>query len=117
MHGAELSLEWIREGARLLTEDGRLLAYTGSAICDGRDGLCEALAQTFGDGAFEFTYREIDPDIFGEELAGPAYGDVERIAAVGVCVRRRRTASERREALEGAKLFLGSVIAGAPPRI
>jgi hypothetical protein len=27
-------------------------------------------------------YRELDPDIFGEELEKQAYADVERIAAV-----------------------------------
>lgn len=31
-------------------------------------------------------YEELDPDVFGEELAQPAYQDVERIAVVvGSC--------------------------------
>jgi len=33
-------------------------------------------------------YRELDPDLFGEELDKPAYADVERIAAVGAVVER-----------------------------
>jgi len=30
----------------------------------------------------------VDPDVFGEELGQPAYGEVERIAAVGLVVQR-----------------------------
>lgn len=33
------------------------------------------------------SYEEIDPDIFSDELAEPAYADVERIAAVFLKVR------------------------------
>ncbi len=115
MHGAELSLQWIRAGSDLLADDGRLLVYTGAAICGGRDALREALEQSFADGPFDLSYREIDPDIFGEELSRPAYRDVERIAAVGIGVRRRERVSEQREAIQGAKAFLGLVMAGAPP--
>jgi hypothetical protein len=31
-------------------------------------------------------YREIDPDVFGEELSKPIYADVERIAVVGAVI-------------------------------
>jgi hypothetical protein len=31
-----------------------------------------------------FTYEELDPDVFGNELDAPSYADVERIAAVGL---------------------------------
>ena len=31
-----------------------------------------------------FIYREIDPDVFGEELDAPAYANAERIAAVAL---------------------------------
>jgi hypothetical protein len=33
-------------------------------------------------------WRELDPDIFGEELGKPAYDDVERIAAIGAVVEK-----------------------------
>ncbi len=33
-------------------------------------------------------YREIEPDIYGEELEKAAYADVERIAAIGVVVEK-----------------------------
>jgi hypothetical protein len=31
-----------------------------------------------------YDYRELDPDVFGEELARTPYRDVERIAVVGL---------------------------------
>ena len=31
-----------------------------------------------------FDYRELDPDVFGEELDRPAYAHVERIAVVAL---------------------------------
>jgi len=33
-----------------------------------------------------FAYREIDPDIFGDELRRAVYADVERLAAVGIVI-------------------------------
>lgn len=87
MHGAEISLAWARIAADRLTRGGAFLLYTGSAIIGGedrlRDGLCEIL------GGFELAYRELDPDVFGEELEREDYAGVERIAAVG-CVGVKR---------------------------
>lgn len=86
MHGARLSLDWTLAGAVRLAPGGRMILYTGVAIVDGRDPLrkqLEARLQTLG---CSLRYRELDPDIFGEELAGAAYADVERIAAVGAVI-------------------------------
>ena len=115
MHGGELSFQWVQAGAELLAEGGRMLVYTGSAICSGRDELREALARAFAGNDWALSYREIDPDIFGEELARPVYRDVDRIAAVGIGLTRLAAVSERRRALKEAKAFLGPVIAGTPP--
>jgi hypothetical protein len=35
-------------------------------------------------------YRELDPDVFGEDLDEPAYAQVERIALVGAVIVRPR---------------------------
>jgi hypothetical protein len=35
-----------------------------------------------------WSYRELDPDVFGEELLEPAYARAERIAAVSLVVQR-----------------------------
>lgn len=90
MHGARLSLDWTLAAARRLEAGGRMLLYTGAAIVDGRDALREALERDLPDLGCTLRYRELDPDIFGEELGRPAYADVERIAAIGAVVEKRR---------------------------
>ena len=57
-----------------------LVLYTGVAIIGGVDAVLEAARPRLRGWAW--SYREIDPDVFGEELEQPAYGDVDRIAAV-----------------------------------
>ncbi|HEX8445454.1 MAG TPA: methyltransferase [Sphingomonas sp.] len=89
LHGARLSLDWVLAGVGKLTPGGRLILYTGVAIVDGRDALLDALRRRLPDEGLRCRYRELDPDIFGEELDQPAYAEVERIAAVGLCVERR----------------------------
>jgi methylase of polypeptide subunit release factors len=88
MHGAQLSFEWTMAAAMRLEPGGRMLLYTGVAIVDGRDELREALERELPACRCSLRYREIEPDIFGEELERPAYADVERIAAVGAVVER-----------------------------
>lgn len=86
MHGARLSLDWTLAAARRLEPGGRMLLYTGAAIVKGRDLLREELERALPALGCALRYREIDPDIFGEELERPAYADVERIAAIGAVV-------------------------------
>lgn len=87
MHGAEVSLAWAKAAADKLASGGTLLLYTGSAIVNGQDRLKVALHAALPN--FDIAYREIDPDVFGEELERPAYADVERIAVVGVTATKR----------------------------
>ena len=89
MHGAALSLEWALATAAKLAGGGRMLLYTASAIVDGQDALEAALATRLPDAGCSLDYRELDPDIFGEQLDQPGYEDVERIAAVGAIITRR----------------------------
>jgi hypothetical protein len=88
MHGAALSLDWSLASARRLEPGGRMLLYTGAAIVDGRDRLRDELEQRLPGLGCSLRYREIDPDVFGEELEKPAYADVERIAAVGAVIEK-----------------------------
>ena len=88
MHGARLSLDWTLTAARRLERGGRMLLYTGAAIVDGRDALRTALERELPALGCRLRYREIDPDVFGEELEKPAYRDVERIAAIGAVVEK-----------------------------
>jgi len=82
MHGGEVSLDMARAAIERLAPGGRLILYTGSAIVRGEDALQAALGETAQANACTLRYRELDPDVFGEELASPAYRDVDRIALV-----------------------------------
>lgn len=89
MHGGRVSLDWALSGARRLQQGGAMLLYTGSAIVGGRDELKEALERDLPGLGCTLRYQEIDPDVFGEELAKPAYADVDRIAAVGAVIEKK----------------------------
>jgi release factor glutamine methyltransferase len=84
--GYDLSLRILEESLDRLAPGGMLLLYTGSAIVDGIDqfgALAQAAVRRHG---LEAAYAELDPDVFGEELEGGAYGAAERIAAVTLTV-------------------------------
>ena len=86
--GAELSMQWAREACERLRPGGRMLLYTGSAIVEGRDAMCEGLEQLAAESGLSLAYEELDPDVFGSEPERPAYREVERIAAVGAVLTR-----------------------------
>jgi Methyltransferase small domain len=88
LHGAGLSLDWALAAARRLDPGGRMILYTGSAVVDGRDALRGALEEALPALGCTLRYREIDPDVFGEELERPAYRDVERIAVVAALIEK-----------------------------
>ncbi|ODP38346.1 methyltransferase [Sphingomonas turrisvirgatae] len=83
MHGARAAYDMATAALSRLAPGGAFLLYTGSPIIDGQDRLHEALRQLAGEHGATLRYRELDPDVFGEELANPAYVEVDRIAAVG----------------------------------
>lgn len=84
--GTALSARIAREAIERLLPGGRLLLYTGAPIVEGCDVLRAAVEPLLKRAGARFTYDEIDPDVFGEELDRPAYAGagVERIAAVGL---------------------------------
>ena len=79
-HGESLSLRVLDAALNRLCHGGTLVLYTGVAIVDGVDAVL-GTARTRLRG-WDWSYREIDPDVFGEELEQPAYAHVDRIAAV-----------------------------------
>lgn len=86
--GAELSLRIIEQARERLSPGGSLLLYTGVAIVEGRDALLEAIRLHLAGPQWSWVYREVDPDVFGEQLLEPGYERVERIAAVALTVTR-----------------------------
>ena len=86
LHGGAVTLDMTRTALDRLSSGGRLILYTGSAIVDGADPIRTALLELVEERNHSMRYREIDPDVFGEELGGPAYHDVDRIAVVAAVI-------------------------------
>ena len=80
--GTGLSARITAEALDRLTPGGRLLLYTATPVIDGEHVLWQALAPLLGQAKVD--YRELDPDVFGEELERQAYGRAERIAVVAL---------------------------------
>lgn len=80
--GEGLSVEIVRQSLDRLEPGGRLILYTASAIIDGRDTFREVIDTLLS--RVPFTYEEIDPDVFGEELERPAYANADRLAVVAL---------------------------------
>lgn len=91
--GEALSIRIVREGLERLAPGGRLVLYTGVAMAEGSDPLLEAVAPPLQRCGWPWHYRELDPDVFGEELEQPAYAHAERIAAVALVVQRPASVS------------------------
>jgi len=81
-HGASLSLSILDAALPRLCPGGKLVLYTGVAILQGIDPFRQEAAARLAGWKGAWRYREIDPDVFGEELDEPAYADADRIAAV-----------------------------------
>lgn len=81
-HGTELSLRILAATLERLSPQGVGLIYTGAPVCRGVDIFHARAEQLLTQHAARWSYEEIDPDVFGEELEQATYADVERIAAV-----------------------------------
>lgn len=90
--GEALAVRIAREALARLDPGGRLVLYTGAAVVDGVDTFLRAVREVCVAARAEWHYRELDPDVFGEEIEqNDAYAAVERIAAVAlVAVATRR---------------------------
>ncbi len=86
--GAALSLDIVDMAIQRLNAGGTLLLYTGVAIVNGQDAFLAEVAVKLDFAGFIYEYAEIDPDIFGEELACEAYSMADRIAAVVLTARK-----------------------------
>lgn len=86
--GAELSQAIVEAALPRLAPGGSLLLYTGVAIPDGSDPFLRAIEPQLQGRGLLWHYRELDPDVFGEELLLPPYDACERIAAVVLEVTR-----------------------------
>lgn len=86
--GAGLSLQILDAGLQHLRPGGTLLLYTGVAMLDDNDPFLAAVQSRLAGRGAQWSYRELDPDVFGEELNSAPYARAERIAAVLLSVTR-----------------------------
>jgi SAM-dependent methyltransferase len=86
--GHELSLAVLDAAAERLDGGGSVVLFSGTGIVDGVDPLRRAIAERLAHTDLTWNYREVDPDVYGEELDGPAYAHAERIAVVLVTATR-----------------------------
>ena len=82
--GRALSVRITAEALGRLGAGGRLLMYTGVAITCGVDPFLAEVQPLLEAADCDWSYEEIDPDVFGEELEQPVYSRIDRIAAVGL---------------------------------
>ena len=80
--GHDLTLRIIDVAAKRLAPGGSLVLFSGTGIVAGHDPLQDAMRQRLAPSGLNWTYREVDPDVYGEELDGAAYARGERIAVV-----------------------------------
>ena len=84
--GFELSLRIVEESIDRLYPGGLLFLYTGTPIVDGVDQFFAALRPRLEGQGCNYSYEEIDPDVFGEELESAPYDRVDRIAVVALTI-------------------------------
>jgi hypothetical protein len=88
MHGGQITHDMVGFILPRLAAKGRFILYSGSAIIAGENRLGDALRALANSNECGLRYREIDPDVFGEELERPAYRDVDRIAVIAAIFER-----------------------------
>jgi release factor glutamine methyltransferase len=81
-YGNDLSLAVLDTAKQRLAPGGSLVLFSGTGIVEGRDPLREAAEGRLAGTGWTWTYREVDPDVYGEELDTAAYQHAERIAVV-----------------------------------
>ncbi len=84
--GTMLSARIVAEALPRLREGGRLVVYTATPVVAGRSLLIDELAPLLAETAHE--WQELDPDVFGDELALPCHADVDRLSLVGLVARK-----------------------------
>ena len=88
MMGGQIAYEWVTQALHHMAPGGTMLLYTGAAVICGRSPLLNGLESLCSDADATLHIEEIDPDVFGEELEKIDYRQVERIAALGIRIRK-----------------------------
>jgi methylase of polypeptide subunit release factors len=79
-HGHDLPLAVLGTAVDRLAPGGSLVLLSGTGVTAGRDPLLDAVTDRLAGTDLRWTYREIEADVYGENLLEPAYGRADRIA-------------------------------------
>lgn len=88
--GAGLSGAILDAALERLAPAGTLILYTGVAVVNGDDPFRADVAAKLSSANVSWSYEEVDPDVFGEELETAAYAGADRIAAVVLTATKSR---------------------------
>ncbi len=86
--GSDLSVRIVAQAIESLTPGGTLLLYTGAPSVEEVDIFLEHAHPLLDRADLSWSYKEMDPDVFGEKLETTTYAKAERIAAVVLTVTR-----------------------------
>jgi len=78
--GAGLPLACVDAAVERLAPRGALVLFTGAAVIDGETPFRDEAARRLDAAGLAWSYREVDPDVYGEELDQPGYAQADRIA-------------------------------------
>ncbi|WP_327002031.1 class I SAM-dependent methyltransferase [Dactylosporangium sp. NBC_01737] len=87
-HGHDLPLAVLDAAVRRLAPGGSLVLFSGTGVVDGHDPLLAAAAARLAGTDLDWTYREVDPDVYSENL-DESYTHAERIAVAVLTATRR----------------------------
>jgi hypothetical protein len=86
--GYGLPVRVLEAGIGRLAPGGGLVMFSGTGIIDGEDPLRSAVTKRLEGTSDDWSYVEVDPDVYDEELDTPAYEHAERIALSVLTVER-----------------------------
>jgi methylase of polypeptide subunit release factors len=87
--GTKLPLACVDAAIERLAPRGSLVLFCGAVIIAGNNQFHHEAARRLAHAGLDWDYRETDPDAYGEELDGPRYREVDRIA-LGVLTATKR---------------------------
>jgi SAM-dependent methyltransferase len=77
--GAGLPLACVDAAVERLAPGGVLVLFTGVMVVEGETPFRDEAARRLATGGLAWSYREVDPDVYGEELDNPGYAQADRI--------------------------------------
>ena len=88
--GDGLALACVDAAIERLAPAGTLVLFTGAIVIEGEIPFLREAASRLDAAGLAWSFREVDPDVYSEELEGPAYARADRIALLVLTATRSR---------------------------